>query len=204
MRFLSRTRTLNALFPVGQHFFHVSFSALQCLNVCFDTLELVLGKLVHATAWSTPGITSFQDFSQLSQSESDPECPLHDKNSLQRARRIDSVTRLCSRGSWQNADPFIVSNRVWTHRRCPGESPRIKGFGTSALHHSNYQAWNAFQSQDVWRHGVAPIPCLLACARELLILEWCHNAPQWSPYCQSLQPPRFTAFVGFKQSRLSG
>ncbi len=102
MRFLSRTHALNPLFPVAQNFLHVSSNALQCLNVCFDTLELVLGKLVHTTAWSTPGVTSFQSFSQLGQSEADPERPLHDKNSLQRARRIDSVTRLCSRGSWQN------------------------------------------------------------------------------------------------------
>jgi len=65
---------MNALFPVGQHFFHLSLGAFQCFNVCFDTLQFVLGELVHATAWNTSGIPSFQDFGQLSQSESDPEC----------------------------------------------------------------------------------------------------------------------------------
>ena len=44
-------------------------------------------------------------------------------------------------------------------------------------------------------HDVGPIPYLLARAPELLILQWCHNAPQWSPFCQFLQQPRSTAFV---------
>lgn len=59
--------------PVAQDFLHVSSGALQCLNVCLNTLELVLGKLVYATARRSPGITSFQNFNQLSQSESDAE-----------------------------------------------------------------------------------------------------------------------------------
>ena len=154
MRFLSRTRTVNALFPVAQHFLQVSFSALQCLNVCLDTLELALGKSVHATAWSTPSITSFQNFSQLSQSESDPESPLDDKNSLQRARRLDSVTRLCSRGSWQNTDPFIMSNCVWTHTRRLGQGPGTKSCGTATLHHEKYEPWNAFQGQGICSRSV--------------------------------------------------
>jgi hypothetical protein len=149
VRFLSRTRTLNAPFPIAQNFLHVSPSALQCLNICLDTLEFVLGKLVHATAWSTPSITSFQNFSQLSQSESDPERPLHDKNSLQCARRIDSVTRLCSRGSWQNTDPFIMSNRVWTHARRLGQVPGTKRFLNRYFAPQQYQPLNAFQSQAV-------------------------------------------------------
>ena len=123
MRFLPRTRTLNALFPIGQHFLEISFGALQGLNVCCDTLELFLGKLVHAAAGSASSITSFQDFGQLCQSESDPKRPLHHQHSLHRARGIDPVTRLCSRGSRENADPFIVSNRVWTHPRRLGQAP---------------------------------------------------------------------------------
>jgi hypothetical protein len=53
-------------------------------------------------------------------------------------------------------------------------------------------------------HDVGPIRYLLACVPESLMLRCCHNALQWSPYCQLLQPPRSTAFVGFKQSRLPG
>jgi hypothetical protein len=150
VRFLSRSRILNALFPITQNFLHVSSSALQCLNVCFDTLELILGKLVHATAWSSPGIASFQDLSQFCQSESDPERPLHDKNSLQRGRGIDSVTSLCARDSWQNTDPFIMSNRVWTHARRLGQGSGTKSFGSATLHHTQYQPLNAFQSQVVF------------------------------------------------------
>ena len=122
----------------------------QCLNVCLYTLELILSKLVYATAWSSPGIASFQNLSQFSQSEPDTERPLHDKNSLQRARRTDSVTRLCSRGSWQNTDPFIMSNRVWTHARRLGQGARTKSFGTVTLHHKKYQPSNVFQSQAVF------------------------------------------------------
>jgi hypothetical protein len=40
---------------------------------------------------------------------------LHNKHSLQRVRGVESVTRLRSRRPWKNTDPFIVSNRVWTH-----------------------------------------------------------------------------------------
>jgi hypothetical protein len=82
VRFLSRTRTLNSLFPVAQNFLYVSSRALQCLKVCFDTLELFLGKLVNAAAGSATGITSRQDFSELCEGESDPKRPLHHKHSL--------------------------------------------------------------------------------------------------------------------------
>jgi hypothetical protein len=150
VRFLTRSRFLNSLFPVAQNFLHVSSGALQCLNVCFDTLELVLGKLVHAPAWSTPGITSFQNFTQFSQSESDPKRPLHYEHSLHSNRGIEAVTRFCSRGLRKNTDPFIVSNRVWTHSRRLRQGARPKSSGTAALHHKEYQPWNAFQSQGIF------------------------------------------------------
>jgi hypothetical protein len=150
MRFLSGARPLNPLFPVAQNFLHVSSSAFQCLNVCLDTLELVLGKLEHSTAGSSAGITSFQNFSQLCQGESDPKRPLHDKHSLDRTRGINAVICLCSRGSRKNPDLFIVSNCVWTHPRRLGQRPGTKSFGTAALHHTQYQPLNAFQSQGVF------------------------------------------------------
>ena len=153
MRFLPWTRTLSALLPIGQYLFHISFCALQRFKVFFDTLQLFLGKLVNAAAGSAASVTSFQDFSQLCQSESDPKRPLHHKHSLQRARGIDAITRVCSRGSWENADLFIVSNRVWTHPRRLGQSTRTKSFGTAVLHHKKYQPRNAFQSQGVFDKG---------------------------------------------------
>jgi len=64
VRFLSRSRPLNSLFPLCQDLFHISFRALQRLKVCFDTLELFLRKLVNAAAGSASCITSFQDFSR--------------------------------------------------------------------------------------------------------------------------------------------
>ncbi len=109
-----------------------------------------MGKLVNPVARSATGITGFQDFSQLCQSESDPKRPLHNKYPLHSARGIDSITRLGSRGSGENADPFIVSNRVWTHPRRLGQVPGTKSFGTAVLHHEKYQPWNAFQSQAVF------------------------------------------------------
>ena len=57
-----------------------------------------------------------EDNSQtLSQSESDPECPLHDKNSLPRARRINAV--IVSVREARGRTPIIMANRVWTHAR---------------------------------------------------------------------------------------
>jgi len=65
VRFLSRSRSLNSLFPIGQNLFHISFRTLQRFKVFFDTLELFLRKLVNAAAGSASSITSFQDFRQL-------------------------------------------------------------------------------------------------------------------------------------------
>jgi hypothetical protein len=79
---------------------------------------------------------------------------LHHKHSFQRARGIDAITRVRSRGSWENADPFIVSNRVWTHPRRLGQGPGTKSCGTVALHHKKYQPRNAFQSQGVCSFSV--------------------------------------------------
>src|SRR5258706_12744086 len=73
VRFLPWTRTLSALFPVGQYLPQISFRALQCLNVCFDTLEFFLGKLIHTAAGSPSSITTLQDFSQFSQGQADPK-----------------------------------------------------------------------------------------------------------------------------------
>lgn len=108
-----------------------------------------MGKLVNAVAGSAPSVTSFQDFRQLRQRKSDPKRPLHHKHSFHRARGIDTVTGLCSRGSWEDADPFIVPNRVWTHPRCLGEIAGTKSLGTAVLHDEKYQPWNAFQSQAI-------------------------------------------------------
>src|SRR5258708_18436513 len=149
VRFLPRSRSLNPLFPIGQNLLHISFRTLQRLQVCFDSLELFLRKLVNAAAGSASSVTSLQDFSQLCQSESDPKRPLHHKHSLHGARRIDAVTGVRSRGSWENADPFIVSNRVWTQPRRLGQGPGTKSCGTAILHHKKYQPRNAFQSQGV-------------------------------------------------------
>src|ERR1700733_5428260 len=121
VRFLPRSRPLNSLFPLCQDLFHISFRPPQRLNICFDTLELFLCKLVNPAAGSASCITSFQDFSQLRQSESDPERPLHYQHSLPRARGVETVSRVCSRSSWENANLFIMSNRIWTHTSHLGE-----------------------------------------------------------------------------------
>jgi hypothetical protein len=150
VRPLSRTRTLNTLFPIGQYIFHISLSTLQSLNVLFDTFELFLGKLVHAAARSASIVPSSQDFGQLSQRESDPKRSLHNQHSLYCARGIESVTRLCSRRPWEDPDPFIVSNCVWTHPRRLRQGAGPKSFGTAALHHEEYEPWNAFQNQGIF------------------------------------------------------
>jgi hypothetical protein len=147
---LSRTRTLNAIFPIGQCLFHISLRTLQGFNVLFDSFELFLGKLVHAAARSASGIASFQDFSQLCKGESDPKRPLHNQHSLHRVRGVESVTRLSSRRPWKDADPFVVPNRVWTHSRRLRQGARPKSFGTAVLHHEQYQPLNAFQSQGIF------------------------------------------------------
>ena len=127
----------------------ISSGALQGLNVCCDTLKLFLSKLVNTTAGSASSITSFQDFSQLCQSKSDPKRPLHDKHSFHGARGIDPVARLCPRGPWENPDLFIVSNRVRTHTVALARTSGTKSFGTAVLHHVKYQPWNAFESQGI-------------------------------------------------------
>jgi hypothetical protein len=146
VRPLSRTHTLNAILPIGQHLFHVPLRTLQGLNVLFNTFELFLGKLVHAAARSASGIASLQEFSELSKGESDPKRSLHNQHSLHRIRWIESVTRPCSRRLWEHADPFIVSNCVWTHSRRLRQGAGPKSFGTATLHHEEYEPWNAFQS----------------------------------------------------------
>jgi len=82
VRFLSRSRSVNSLFPIGQNLCYISLRTFQHLKVFFDSLELFLRKLVNAAAGSASSLTSLQDFSQLCQSESDPKRPLHHKHSL--------------------------------------------------------------------------------------------------------------------------
>src|SRR5713226_8287622 len=149
VRFLPRPRSLNSPFPISQNLFHISFRMLQRLKVFFDTLELFLRKLVNAAAGSASSVTSFQDFGQLCQSEADPKRPLHYQHSLHGARGVEAVTRVCSRSSWENANPFIMSNRIWTHTSHLGERPGTQSFGTAALHHEKYEPSNAFQSQGI-------------------------------------------------------
>ena len=157
VRFLPRSRPLNSLFPLCQDLFHISFRALQRLNICFDTLELFLRKLVNPEAGSASCITSFQDLGQLCQSEPDPKRPLYYQHSLHGARRVDAVTRVCSRSSWENANLFIMSNRIWTQTSHFGERPGTKSFGTATLHHRQYQPLNTFQSQAVSFRSDLPI-----------------------------------------------
>lgn len=118
-----------------------------------DALELTLGKVVNATAGHAASITGFQDFTQFCQCESDSKRPLHYQHSLQSARRIDSVTGLCSLRRLENTNPFIVSNRIWAQPCRLGQSAGAKSFGTAVLHHEKYQPWNAFQSQGLFRAG---------------------------------------------------
>src|SRR5579862_4622484 len=150
VRLLSRTSIPSALVPFGQHFLKISLCALQGLYVRCDALKLFLGQLVNAATGSASSITSFQDFGQLCQSKSDPKRSLYHQHSLQGARGIEPVARLCPRGPRENADSFIVSDRVWTHTSRLGQVSGTKSFGTAVLHHAKYQPWNAFQSQDVF------------------------------------------------------
>ena len=171
MRFLSFTSTLNALFPIGQYLLHIPSRLLQRLNVCFDILKFFLSKLVNATAGNAPTITSFQHLGQFSQRESDAKCPLHNQHSFRSALRVNAITRRCSPGLGQNSDLFIMSNCVWTHAGCLGESAGTERLGTFAFHHKDYQPWNAFQSQAVFStsrsnpdcyHALVPTTKLIA------------------------------------------
>src|ERR1700682_853055 len=115
MRFLPCSCPLNSLFPIRQYLFHISFRALQRFKVCFDTFELFLRKLVNAVAGSASCIANFQNLSQLCQSEADPKGLLHNKHSLQRTCGIKSISRFRARCPLENANPLVVSNRIWTH-----------------------------------------------------------------------------------------
>jgi len=66
---------------------------------------------------------------------------------------------------------------------------------------------NSPSSQPIWMHSPTDafvVLNVLVCVPGIVILQWCHNAPQLSLYCQWLHPPRSTAFVRFKESRLRG
>ena len=84
----------------------------------------------------------------------------HHQHSLHGAGGKEPVARLCPRGPRENADSFIVSDRVWTHTSRLGQVSGTKSFGTAVLHHAKYQPWNAFQSQDVFEKS--------DCSREAL------------------------------------
>ena len=153
--FLSRSRLLHSMFPVTQNLPQITLRLLQCLDVCCDALEFFLRQFVHAMARSTACVTSLQDFSQLCQSEPDPQRPSNDEHPFDGAGCIYSITRICPRSSWQNADPLIVSNRVRTHTRRFGKCPGMKSRGTTVFHHAEYQPSNPFQSQAIYCEGLA-------------------------------------------------
>jgi hypothetical protein len=123
VRFLPRSRILRALCPIGQHLLEISFCALEGLYVCCDAVKRFLGELVNMATGSASSITGFQDFGKLCQSESDPKRSSHHQHSLHGARGVDAVTGVCSRSSWENANPFVVSHRVGTHTSRLGEGP---------------------------------------------------------------------------------
>jgi hypothetical protein len=74
---------------------------------------------------------------------------LHNEHSLQCTRGIKAIPRFRARCPWENANPLVVSDSIWTHTSRPGQISRTKSFRTAILHHEKYELWNAFQSQDV-------------------------------------------------------
>src|SRR5882762_2244504 len=107
---------------------------LQRLNVCFNMLELVLGKRVHPAARSATGITSFQDFSQLCRGESDPKRALPHKRSSPRSRDRPDNQTLFAR---------LVGERRCSHsvESCPDPPP---------------PPWPEPQNKEFWNLCFAP------------------------------------------------
>jgi hypothetical protein len=74
-----------------------------------------LGKLVDPAARNATAIASFQDLSELCQSEFDAKRPLHNEHSFDSALGIHSVTGLGSQSFGQNPELLVIPNRVRTY-----------------------------------------------------------------------------------------
>lgn len=103
-----------------------------------------MSKLVNMAARNPTGVARFEYFTELRQGEPDLKSPSDNEHPLQRIGRITSVTGLCSRSLWQNADPFIMSNRIWTYACCLSQSAGSERVGTVIFHNEEYEPWNAF------------------------------------------------------------
>src|SRR6266568_517225 len=115
------------------------------------SFQLFVCYLVHPRAWNSPCVPSLQDIRQLGESEADTKCFLHNQHSFHRTFGIHSVAGLSSCSFRQDADSFIVSNRVRADSCCFCQRPGAKASACTRWHHEHYQLWNAFQSQAVFQ-----------------------------------------------------
>jgi hypothetical protein len=80
----------------------------------------------------------------------------HHQHSLHGAGGIEPVARLCPSGLRENADSFIVSDRVWIHTSRLGQVSGTKSFGTAVLQHAKYQPWNDSRVKMFLRKATVP------------------------------------------------
>jgi hypothetical protein len=102
-------------------------------------------------AWSTASIPRLENVSEFRECEADAECALHNANSLECSFCINPIARGRAPRFWQDANSFVVANRIRTDACHSRQFTSMKD-SIGGLHHEQYQPLNAFQCQAVsWR-----------------------------------------------------
>ena len=136
MRSLARPCFLHPTFPVRQHATQMLFQSYQRPNFNSKLAQFVARYLVNTTARRATGIARPQHLGQFRKTESNPKRPLNHQHPLHGALRIHPVTRRSPGRLGQDADPFVVSNRVGAYARCFGQCPGKKSSDLLMVRHA--------------------------------------------------------------------
>lgn len=101
-----------SLFPNRQYFSNTSLHALECVDILSNSAQLLLCKFEDPLTRDAACVTCFEDLRQFRECKTDPKRPLNHKHSLNRGLRVEPVARRTPRRLGQDADLFVMSNRV--------------------------------------------------------------------------------------------
>lgn len=84
----------------------------QCCDAFIELLDFQFGKFKHLSAWGASTVTLPKDSRELLQRETRSHSASNEHDPVERLRRIETIVSLRPHRPLQDAEPFVVPQRV--------------------------------------------------------------------------------------------
>lgn len=119
--FVAWGSTFQFVAPLANQFPHVGLRSPEFLYLFTQRMQLLLGQSEHVMARSATIVAGAQNLRKLTEREAELKRSLRELNAIDCGRREYAVSPTCPRRKRQNADPFVVAERIGADTRKAGK-----------------------------------------------------------------------------------